>query len=301
MRNKKQGSFFVRPDSEKSLSKLAEEAIKKADAFGILPTPIDELISASKISNVDEMDALQEGFLSKLVGKSKDTFKTLMQKIRGIADLREKVIYVPREDNHVRSLFPKAHELGHQVIPWHHIDRAYLDDNRTLSPSVEAVFEQEANFFASEILFQGKLFRKEVRDYQPSFPAIMQIADHYGTSIQSTIWRYVEEQDEKIAVAQFYPDKVFDGEGNQVLSLWKIVCSPNFTNKYGEINVPFRIRTGHPWVAARDLNMICDGNDIFECGKSQCSLGWYSFWNNYALIVLLRETPKLGVVGKIFG
>ncbi|MCK5613846.1 hypothetical protein KAR91_68915 [Candidatus Pacearchaeota archaeon] len=299
MSAKNQNSFFIRPETEKEVSELSEKVLKKADAYGVLPTPIDEIIEAEKISSVDDMEALEDGFLSKLTRKSRDTFKSMIQKVRGIADLREKVNYVPKADNHVRSRFPKAHELGHQVMPWHTVDPVYVDDKHTLSPDIEDEFDREANFFASEILFQGKLFRTEARDYKPSFPAIFKLADRYGTSIQSTIWRYVEEQDEKIAVAQFYPGRAIDNEGNPVLRLWKVVCSPRFFKKFGGINIPSPIRTGHDWVAARELDVVCDGNGIFNCEGSDCPLEWYSFWNGYTLIVLLRETPTFGVIGRI--
>jgi len=296
-----QPSFFARPESEMQVSNLSEKVLKKAGAYGVLPTPIDEIIEAENISNIDDTEELEESFMSKLTLKSKETFKGLLQKLRGLADLREKAIYVPKEDNHIRSRFPKAHELAHQVIPWHNVDPQYFDDKYTLSPDAQDVFEQEANFFASEILYQGKLFRSDARDYKPSFPAIFKLADRYGTSIQSTVWRYVEEQDEKIAIAQFYPGRSIDEQGNQVLQLWKVVCSPSFFKRYGGIKIPLHIRTGHDWVAARDLETVCDGNGVFDCEGSKCSLEWNVFWNGYTLIVMLRETPTLGVIGKIVG
>jgi len=124
-------TFISRPDSESELSELAEQTIKRAGAVGVLPTPIDDLIKASKIVEIANVEELKIGFLATLKAQFRDTFKDAMQKVRGIADLRERVIYIPEPENHSRTIFPKAHELGHQVIPWHNIDPSYLDD---LSP-----------------------------------------------------------------------------------------------------------------------------------------------------------------------
>ena len=81
--------------------------------------------------------------------QTKSIFKGAWQKLRGIADLRDKVTYVPKDSHTGRERFAKCHELGHQMIPWHKIDPAYLDDAENLSPDVKAVFEQEANWTIS--------------------------------------------------------------------------------------------------------------------------------------------------------
>lgn len=291
-------TFFGRPTNEKELSELAEIIINKADAVGVLPTPIDDLVLAASVTEISKLDRLNESFLSGLKKNVRDTFKEVMQKVRGIADLRERVIYIPGSENPSRAVFAKAHELGHQVIPWHNVDPAYLDDDITLSPDIELEFEQEASFFASEILFQGKTFGKQVKDFAVSFDAVFKLADIYGVSRQATLWRYVEEQDEAIALAQYYPINVYDEHGKQVLNLWKTIPSPKFVQKYGKIEIPSRIRTGHPWTAARDLK-ICDGKEIFRSGENSYTFEWQAWWNNYAMFVLLRRKPTLGIIGNL--
>lgn len=80
-----------------------------------------------------------------------------MRKIRGLADLRDKAIYVP-SDKSPRELFVKSHELGHEVIPWHNIESGvpveiYVDDDASLSHDAERIFDIEANFYAAEVIF----------------------------------------------------------------------------------------------------------------------------------------------------
>lgn len=289
------------PESEDEISDLVEALLQKADVAGMLPTPIEKLLEVSKIACVSELNGFEESFLSRLNKKAQQTFKSAIQKVRGIADLRERVVYVPNIANGIngRTRFVQGHELGHQIMPWHHIDPTYLDDKYTLSPSIQDKFEQEANFFSAQTIFQGHRFKGIALDYRASLDAIFMLADMHGSSRQAAIWHYVEVQDEPIAVAQYYPSNAFDSQGEKVLTPWKPVASSKFCRKYGDIELPNRIRSGHPWVAARDLGEIVRGKIPLNCGSRQVHFQWEAFWNGYALLVLLRRGPLLKSVGKV--
>lgn len=297
-------SLFYRPESEPEISRLAEVTLKKAGAVGILPTSIDDLVKAATITEISAANELKEDFFSRLKEAAQETFKYAIQKVRGIADLREKTIYIPTADNPQRIIFPKAHELGHQVLPWHNIDPAYLDDDFTLSPEVEYEFDREANFFASEVIFQGKRFRSHALDYTASLHAAFKLSDIYGASKQSTLWRYVEEQDEAVALVMYYPSENYDEFGKPYLKSWRFIPSQKFRKNYGDIKIPTRIQTGHPWLTDRDLKEhngkdIFDGKDKFICGGISYTFEWQTWWNGYTLFVLLRRAPALGVISKI--
>jgi hypothetical protein len=286
----------VRPDSAARVSDISAKLIRKAEAEGVLPTPIGRLFEIARVTNVEELP--DEAFLKTLSDQTKGFFRSAMQKLRGIADLREKTVYIPPDSRPGRELFVKAHELGHQVLPWHSVDSAYMDDNETLSPAAKAIFEQEANFFGSETIFQGPRFRTLARDFQPDFAAIFHLADRHGASRQATAWRFVEEQDEALALLQYYPTSAIDEHGNRVLNLWVSVGSPRFNKQYGAINAPITIRTGHAWVAARDLDQICDGNETLIVDDRGVVFQWHAWWNKHALLVLLRRRPPLRLVGR---
>jgi len=287
--------IIVRPESEPRISDLVEKLIRKADAEGVLPTPIDRLFEIAKITNIEELP--DQAFLETLSEQTKGVFRSAMQKLRGIADLREKTTYIPRDQNSGRELFVKAHELGHQVIPWHAIDTAYLDDNESLSPGGKVLFEQQANLFGAETIFQGNRFRTLARDFKPNFPAIFHLAEQHGASRQSTAWRFVEEQDEAVALLPYYPTNAIDEHGNRVLSLWRSVGSPSFNQRFANIDLPAVVRTGHPWVAARDVEDPCSGNENLLVDGQSVAFEWHAWWNTYTLFVLLRRKPRLSAVG----
>ncbi|MBI3699659.1 MAG: ImmA/IrrE family metallo-endopeptidase [Afipia sp.] len=289
--------IVARPSSEAKLSDISHKLIREAGAAGLLPTPIDRLIEIASITNVDSLP--DDTFLQTLSEKARGFFVRAKQKLRGIADLRTKAIYTAPETNRGRKLFVKAHELGHQVIPWHNVDPAYLDDNESVGPKATGIFEHEANFFGAETIFQGKNFRNLARDYQPSAAAIFTLADKHSASNQATAWRFVEEQDEPVALLQYYPGKAIDDHGNYVLNIWCSVGSPEFNRRFSEIQVPHTVRTGHPWVAARDLNRDCDGNENLLVDGNGVAFQWIAWWNSYALFVMLRRKPMLRLVGGI--
>jgi hypothetical protein len=118
----------------------------------------------------------------------------------------------------------------------------------------------------------------------------------HGASNQSTAWRFVEEQDEALALVQYYPGGAVDDHGNLVLSVWCSVGSPEFNRRFSDIDIPQAIRTGHPWVAARDFDVVCDGTETLLVDGKQVVFQWHSWWNRYALLVLLRRRPVLSVV-----
>jgi hypothetical protein len=287
--------IVVRPESEAKLSELSRKLIREANAAGVLPTPLERLFEIAKVTNVEELP--DDTFLQTLSENLKGFFISARQKLRGIADLRDRAIYIPRDPNTGRERFAKGHELGHQVIPWHSIDPAYLDDNESLGPNAKGIFEHEANFFSAETIFQGTHFRTLVRDYKPSFDAIFQLADKHAASKQSTAWRFVEEQDEALALMQYYPSNAIDEQGNFVLTLWQSVGSPEFGHRYADIELPMTIRTGHPWAAPRDIDRICQGTENLLVDGRSVAFEWHAWWNTHALLVLLRRKPRLSVVG----
>jgi hypothetical protein len=133
--------------------------------------------------------------------------------------------------------------------------------------------------------------------YTPDFNAIFKLAHDHGASRQATAWRFVEEQDEAIALLQYYSSKAVDEYGNSVLAIWRSVGSPEFLRRFPNIDPPITLRTGHPWVAARDVNRVCSGNENLMSDGAYTMFEWHSWWNSRALCILIRRKPLLSIVG----
>src|SRR5688572_10049881 len=175
--------LYVRPDSELDVAEKARILLVRSECLGVLPTPIDRLFEVAKVSEVEldrsEMLSLWSGF-SESAKRLVTGAMGIISQIRGAADLRKRVIFMPRDDSKPRILFARAHELGHLVLPWHHLNEDYLDSDKTLSPRVNHRFEMEANLFAAETFFQGRRFRDMARDYRPDFGSAVELAKVHG-------------------------------------------------------------------------------------------------------------------------
>jgi IrrE N-terminal-like domain len=292
-------SVVAKPSSDTELIRIAETKLRRAGVVGELPTPVEQLLAQNGIDEIADPEAAKDKFLMTLSDQARKGFLAAWQKVRGIADLRDRVVYVPRATMVPRALFAKSHEFGHQVIPWHD-NLVYQDDDRTLKPNVEAIFEREANFFASEVIFQGPRFMRRALDYRPSLEAVFSLADLHGASRQATLWRFVEGHDEPLAVVSYLPSRfVVDSDNQPVLRNPRIVGSPAFIRRFGGIELPPETRTGHPWVDARALSQTCSGTIRLDCGAGLVGFTWEAWWNTYSLLVLLRRLPSLSFVGRI--
>jgi Zn-dependent peptidase ImmA (M78 family) len=292
--------LIIRPDSATDISEIAERLLRQADARGNLPTPIDDLIEAAKVRQESDTEGTIHRFASMLDEGARSIFRSAFQKLRGIADMRQRAIYVP-QDKPPRALFAKSHELGHQVLPWQHVNTTittplYCDDDKTLSPEARALFDIEANFFASEVIFQGRSFTFRARDYQPSFDAVFLLADEHGASRESTLHRFVQEQDDAIAAVSYLPSKFeTDSLGFPVLRAPRVIPSPKFLKKYSGVEWPDAIRSCHPWAAARDFSQIMDGCIDLNCDGQSMPFQWYAWWNSYRLLILVRRKPSISL------
>ena len=291
---------IAKPESHLEIARLAERTLQEADAFGVLPTPIDRLMEASDISQMESEHAKRR-YVALLGEGARQVFNAAWQKIRGIADLRERVVYVPSESGSPREFYAKGHELGHQVIPWHKIRRDfYEDDDLTLSPATEKRFEVEANFFSSEVIFQGRRFRARALDYKSSLDAVFKLAEEHGSSRHAALRRYVEDHDEAILGVPYWPhDYDAEDDGPRILRAGRGFASSSFQRKYGDVDLPRRLSSDHEWVEARREGKKCGGEIKLICGADAVSFEWESWWNSYCLFVLLRRKPPLASVGRI--
>lgn len=95
----------------------------------------------------------------------------------------------------LKQRWSEAHETIHSVLPWH--GALSLGDTKlTLTPACHDQIEAEANYGAGRLLFLGDLFSEHAKDMDPTLKNIMHLHDHFGNTITTTLWRYVERSDQ---------------------------------------------------------------------------------------------------------
>lgn len=145
----------------------------------------------------------EPGALDELVHKLKISGKQVIRRPTLIFDVIRKLdlraLYLPdRKRILVDSELPtakvrwnEAHEVGHDLVPWHH--EMMLGDNRlTLSPACHAKLESEANYAAGRLLFLRDRFGEELQSRGINIKHVMDIAKTFGNTITTTFWRSVE-------------------------------------------------------------------------------------------------------------
>jgi Zn-dependent peptidase ImmA (M78 family) len=292
------GSSLIleKPASQREIHEIAQRLLRRTDSIGVLPTPVDRLIALERITDLSE----DENFVFNLMRVTKEqgifAVRSLFQKIQGVADRRRNVIYVDPSQSTCRQLFTRAHELGHLSLEWQRLPM-HVDNQATLSPHVKAIFEREANYFASEVIFQGKNFLLRARDVKPSFDAVFQLADDHGASRHATAHQFIEAQDEAVALVTYWPTKQIDENGYVVLARPQIVGSSNFAAKYSAIVIPSQLGALHPWTAARQLGQVVSDQMTIPVDGNATSFEWHSWWNTYSLFVLIRRKPFFSSFG----
>jgi hypothetical protein len=204
------------PSQIATVEKHAALLLKEASALHIFPTPIDRLMAAAKLTVVDD-DFLDEGVLAQFMRTAKSkitTIKSALSKILAMIHPGEKIVLIDKATPQVRMPFVKLHEAGHGVLP--HQKKAYSlmqDSQENLDPDITDLFEREANVFAAEVLFQGRLFADEAHQSAFGMAVPIELAKKYGASNYSAFRRYVSTSPHACCLLVLEP--VINGEGKQ--------------------------------------------------------------------------------------
>ncbi len=243
MNNQSSARFInVRPESEAELTKIAEKVLRRAEAFDVLPTPLDRLYEVANVTEHELPMASNDGLFERFSETTRGILQRALEKVRGMTDLRERAIYIPLGHSNPRLRFVRGHELAHNLIPWQKFRNTHLDTALDLTPNARYEFDHEANFMSGELNYQGRRFIHRARSYTASLAALDALAGQHETSVQATLWRYAEVQDERILVAMYYPN-----ERTGEMKLWKCVASREFEKRFPDVTLPNPVDTDHPW------------------------------------------------------
>lgn len=181
--------------SEKELvEKAATKLLHRADAWGIVPVPIEDLLSAAKlkVAPYSVFDPRQIAAYAITQGaKAAQLIKRAVGKIFGILDAHEEVIHIDDSVTEGRQRFLKLHEAGHFELPHQRkLFRFFEDSDQELDPSVADGFEREANNFARFALFNGIAYQIHAADLPLSFGSVKKMQRKYQVSLYAGLREY---------------------------------------------------------------------------------------------------------------
>jgi hypothetical protein len=225
----------------------AERALLEAGALGRFPTPIDDVMAAARVTEVKE-DVLNEGFVAKLrreVGDIGGSLRRALQKVIGLFDAREGLVFIDRSIVAVRQAFVRLHETGHAFMKWQRDLYAIVEDSEhEIEADLAAQFDREANVFASEVIFQLDSFTKEADDSQFGILVPVKLKAKYGSSIYAAIRRYVGHNSRPCTVLVLNPPQFVEGDGFRA-EVRRQCSSLKFIESFGEIAWPEFITSDH--------------------------------------------------------
>jgi hypothetical protein len=103
-----------------------------------------------------------------------------------------KRILIDKELPELKQRWAETHEVVHSITEWHQLF-LFGDSKRELNPDCHDQLEAEANYGAGRLLFIEGRFVEEARDLGMCLSNIKALAERFGNTITSTLWRYVEQ------------------------------------------------------------------------------------------------------------
>jgi hypothetical protein len=181
--------------SHKDIARLTDRLLRDADAYGRLPSPVTDILAAAEL--VEAPDTfLGAGSIAQAPVHLRGILSRMSGKVHAVLDRRTREVHINRAtDLAGQQAFKRLHETSHDLFTWQHVaegQNGFADDQWTLSPKTQILFEREANQGAAELLFQRDRFAAMTSDYAVSGGAVIELAERFGSSIHAAFRRYVE-------------------------------------------------------------------------------------------------------------
>lgn len=269
----------------------AERLLRRADADGRLPTPVDDIVAAAGLIQ-PEHSMLSDFVLEQAPAHLRSAMRKLRLKVRAVLDREAREIHVdPAIHNQGQIAFKKLHEVGHDICPWQR-DRGYADDDETLSWSTSRGFEREANLAAAELMFQRTLLRDMAAQYEIGIPAVLELAGQIGSSGHAAFRRFIETH--RWAVAGVVLDVSPRSRDPLAYQRREVVASPAWEERFGPVvNWPSVLRpVPYSFItrcseAATTRSVVSETFRFPDLRSEQVDLNVELYSNSYKLFVLL--------------
>ena len=209
----------------------AGRALEEAGVMGILPTPVDQILAVAQVEEVTE-DVLNEPFLVGLRRKAGKSLKQAVSKVMGVFDAVASLVFIDQLLVPVKKRFVRLHEAAHGFLPWQRpMYRVVEDCDKSIDPEAAALFDREANVFASEVLFQNDTFQNLAADRPFEIWTPIRLARKFDASLYSSIRQYVSKSHYTCVVLVLNPPD-FKAEVGFKATLRRVVSSTTFARMF---------------------------------------------------------------------
>ncbi|MBA2610140.1 MAG: helix-turn-helix domain-containing protein [Actinobacteria bacterium] len=271
------------PEDRKEIRANVLMLLRRADAVGVFPTPLEDVMSVSKLVAAGEitLDDDEKRQLRKRFGTLVDK---VLNQLMGVIHRGTREVWVQPELPTLRRRFVTAHEIGHDALPWQR-ELAYLDDDKRLRDDVRIRYEREANQAAIELLAQGDTLRREADDSRLTMSIVSTLSNKYQISLQATARRITEETRKDAALAIRFRGR------SGAIGPYHVYCSPTFQARFGWAVVPL---PADAKLAAREASRAGEAASFYAIDLSATfvEVATETLETPYAFIALFTPVPK---------
>lgn len=272
-------------DGEQEIEKIARNVLIGSKAWGKFPTPVDQIVSYAELqvaSGVD-LSKVEPGFFTKKL----HSLQRALSKVVAAVDLREKIIFLDLSQRPERQNFNKLHETGHKALTWQRDTYVHLDDENTLDPDTDELFERQASWFASDALFQLERFEDEAAKLPLTIKSPLALAKTFGGSRHASLRRYVSKSKKRCALLVLEKPKMNGEFSSEIRNYFQ---SPSFTKEFGLLVWPSKCGLDFQF-----MKEVKFGAKLHEKGQITLAIAsgefigfsYHYFYNTYNVFVLL--------------
>jgi Zn-dependent peptidase ImmA (M78 family) len=261
------------------------------------PLSVEHLLEHVRLYR-DYYDLSDPGFLDRAKYKLQIHGRKLVHvlnkvRLRAVLLFDENRICIDNDLPKIKRPWASCHEAGHRILSWHQ-PFFYADTAETLDPAYQADLEEEANYAAARLLFLADRFASDARDVEPTVANLKALAKRYGTSLTTTLRRYVE-QGPLIAMALLVSTPSWAAQPEDQEHRWRhFVQSTEFERVF-------------PGMSPDTLRRLVDGHARYRRGGTVAEFefglldarserhelrGW-TFNNQYYLLTLVVEERRI--------
>ncbi len=262
-----------------SPSELVEHLLAETGQSEPGPAQVEPLLDLLKLRE------LSVDFASELP----EARTTSGEPVRALLDYQERLIATDAALSPKRSRFSSLHEIGHYVLP-EHVGQIVLCSDNDLGFRAVHAQEREANAFAAELQFKGRLFKLETAALPISAATVKDIASVFAASFESSA-RHLVETSLKTCILAVYEHAVASDAETRSTSVRYSIASPSFGQVYGgQLIDDDNEHVAAVSTSGRDIaDSIVDHIAVQTAGGETTSFHAEYFFNGYNAFCLLTR------------
>jgi Zn-dependent peptidase ImmA (M78 family) len=282
--------------TRKEIERIAAKTLKDA-GLREPPLSIEHLLEHIRLHR-DYYDLTDPGFLDRAKYKLQIHGRKLVDvlnkvRLRAVLLFDEDRIFIDNDLPKIKHPWASCHETGHRILPWHK-PFFYADTAETLDPAWQADLEEEANYTAARLLFMGDRFTLDACDVEPTVSGLKLLSKHYGTSLTTTLHRYVE-QGPDIAMAMLVSTPGWSSKPPDQEYRWRhFVPSKRFERLFQNISIDVLRKVVDKNAQYRRGGTVADfAFALVDASDDRHEIRAWSFNNQHYLLTLMVEQQRI--------